>query len=410
MITAPRGVRLHIGLYGRRNAGKSSLLNALTTQNVSVVDETPGTTTDVVYKAMELKPVGPVVFLDTAGMDDTGGLGQKRVNKSRKAIDSTDVALLVCDAPLSAFEQQLLADFKQKKTPSIVVFNKSDAWRPADGDIAAAAGAADAAVTCSAANGQGIDDLRSAIIRHAPEDCIDQPGILSDLIGPGDVVVLVVPIDLEAPKGRLILPQVQVLREVLDCDARAVMVKERELSSTLDMLTARPALVITDSQAIMKVSADVPEDIPLTGFSVLFARWKGDLEMFVRGTVALDRLKPGDRVLIAESCTHHPIGDDIGRVKIPRWLTRYVGGALSIQHAQGHDFPDDLEGYKQVIMCGSCMLNRREVISRQLHAREFGVPVANYGLTIAFSLGVFERMLSPFPEMLDLVARQAGSV
>jgi len=410
MIKAPFGVRLHIGLFGRRNVGKSSLLNALIGQDVSIVSDVPGTTTDVVTKAMELKPLGPVLFLDTAGLDDVGELGGKRIERSICAMDRTDVALLLTDDGVGEFEERVLTELAGRKIPRIVVFSKSDLSAPSEAAITRASELADTVVTASAITGAGVADTRGALIRHAPADFMDRAGVLPDAVGPGDVVVLVVPIDLEAPKGRLILPQVQTIREVLDCDARAVIVKERELADTLDMLKVKPRLVVTDSQVILKVAADVPPDVPVTGFSVLFARWKGDLETFVLGTASIDRLRPGDRVLVAEACTHHPIGDDIGRVKIPRWLRQYVGGDLDFTHVQGHDFPDDLADYQLVIMCGSCMQNRREVLTRLDRCRRAGVPVANYGLVIAFSLGVFSRMLSPFPRLQEMIDCRAAPV
>jgi [FeFe] hydrogenase H-cluster maturation GTPase HydF len=257
-----------------------------------------------------------------------------------------------------------------------------------------------------ASRGEGILDLREAIIRIAPEEFINAPSIVGDLVPPGELAVLVMPIDLEAPKGRLILPQVQSIRDILDCDAYCMVVKERELRDALERLKRPPALVVTDSQAFLKVVADTPPEVPLTSFSILFARFKGDLTEFVRGTLSIDALKPGDRILVAESCSHHPIGDDIGRVKIPRWLTQYVGGKLEFTHVQGHDFPEDLSDYQLVIHCGACMWNRREMLSRMLRCRRAGVPIANYGITIAYSLGIFERALSPFPATLE-VYRQA---
>lgn len=401
MKGAPKGIRLHIGLFGRRNVGKSSLMNVLIGQDVAIVSETPGTTTDVVNKSMELKPIGPVLFLDTAGLDDVGELGEKRIAKTLKAMERTDIAIVITDGEFGEFEKEILTELDDKNIPAIVVFNKSDLRLADDNAIEEATKIAKKVVITSATTKSGIADLRNAIVDYAPEEFINAPSILADLVGPGDVVVLVVPIDLEAPKGRLILPQVQVIREVLDCDARAMVVKERELADTLDILKVKPSLVVTDSQAILKVSADVPPEIPLTGFSVLYARWKGDLETLLMGTLAIKNLRVGDDVLIAEACTHHPIGDDIGRVKIPRWIRQYVGGDLNFTYYQGHDFPDDLSKYKLVIMCGACMTNRREVLTRLLKAKEAGVPVANYGLAIAFSLGVLERMLSPFPGLLE---------
>ncbi len=403
MRKAPSGVRLHIGLFGRRNVGKSSLLNALTGQDVSIVSEVPGTTTDVVTKAMELKPLGPVLFLDTAGLDDVGDLGGKRIEKSLRAMDRTDIALLLTENGIGEFEDRLLAELAERGVPRIAVFSKSDLHEPDEREIERASQLADEVVVTSTVTGAGVADAREALIKHAPADFINRAGILPDFIGPGDTVFLVVPIDLEAPTGRLILPQVQTLREVLDNDARAIVVKERELADTLNMLKAPPQLVVTDSQVLQKVAADVPPDIPLTGFSVLYARWKGDLETLAKGTMAIDDLAPGSRVLVAEACTHHPIGDDIGRVKIPRWLRQYVGGDIEFTHVQGHDFPGDLSDYQLAILCGSCMQNRREVLTRLDRCRRANLPVANYGLVIARSLGIFARALSPFPEIRDSI-------
>jgi len=400
MKGTPRGVRLHIGLFGRRNVGKSSLLNALTGQEIAIVSETPGTTTDIVKKAMELKPIGPVIFLDTAGLDDVGELGEKRISKTLKAMDRTEIALVITDDGIGDYEKEILQELKKLEIPSVIVFSKIDLKKPDSGSIKLAEELASSVVKTNALEDVGMAELRGAIVKLAPDDFMNPTSILSGIVEPGDTVVLVIPIDLEAPKGRLILPQAQVIREILDYDARAIIVKENELPGTLDMLKINPKIVITDSQAILQVAADVPTDIPVTGFSVLYARWKGDFETFVRGTYAINNLKPGDKVLVAEACTHHPIADDIGREKIPKWLGKFVGGDLEFTHYAGHDFPDDLSEFQLVIMCGSCMLNRREVISRLLKVKDAGVPISNYGLTIAFSLGVFDRMLSPFPDMI----------
>ncbi len=401
MKNTPTGMRLHIGIFGRRNVGKTSLLNALVGQDVGIVSDTPGTTTDVVTKPMELKPFGPVLFLDTAGMDDVGQLGLLRVERSRKILGRVDIALIACDAPIGEFEEKLLSELANTKIGRVVVFNKTDLWTPSHTDLEKARHLAPAVVCVSALTQTGIDDLRQAMAGVIPQDFLDDRGAISDLVGPGDAVVLVVPIDLEAPKGRLILPQVQIIREVLDCDARAIVVKERELSDTLDLFKTPPSLVITDSQAVLKVAADVPDSIPLTTFSILFARWKGDLESFLQGTHAIDSLKPGDKILVAETCTHHPIGDDIGRVKIPRWLRQYVGGELHFDHAAGLDFPENLKDYSLIVQCGSCMTNRREVLRRILQAKSAGVPITNYGLCISKSLGVLKRALSPFPSLAE---------
>ncbi|MEW6515411.1 MAG: [FeFe] hydrogenase H-cluster maturation GTPase HydF [candidate division FCPU426 bacterium] len=405
---APAGVRLHIGLFGRRNVGKSSLMNALAGQAVSIVSPQAGTTTDVVSKAAELQPLGPVLFLDTAGLDDEGELGQQRVRSSRKALERTDLVLLVAEGKWTPFEEALVAELKARNLPVIAVLAKSDLHRADEALRLAAGRGATEVVEVSALTGEGLLALKEAVIRHAPRESLERSSILSGLVGPGDWVVLVVPIDLEAPKGRLILPQVQTLREALDCDAKAVVVKERELSDALRQLGSRPKLVVTDSQAILKVAADVPDDVPVTGFSVLYARWKGDLATFVEGAGVIDRLQSGDAVLIAEACTHHAIADDIGRVKIPRWLAQYTGAQLRFEHSAGHDFPPNLKDFRLVIQCGACMTNRREILSRILAVQTAGVPITNYGLAIAKCQGVLERMLSPFPEFSGQLHSRAG--
>ena len=400
--TAPKSLRLHIGLFGRRNVGKSSLLNAITRQTVSIVSPTAGTTTDPVEKPMELLPLGPVLFIDTAGVDDVGALGEMRVARTRQALDRTDLGVLVAEAgEWGEFEEKLLAELAERQTPTIVVFNKSDLGSPDPALLAKLKEAKHRTVSTVASSGDGIADLRQALLEAAPAEAIEHPAILSDLVGPGEMAVLVVPIDKEAPKGRLILPQVQSIRDLLDGDAFCMVVKERELREALGRLTRPPRLVVTDSQVFLKVAADTPPEVPMTSFSILFARFKGDLVTQTLGALAIDRLQPGDRVLIAEACTHHPIAEDIGRVKIPRWLTQYVGGKLEIEHYAGHDLPGDLTQYKLVVNCGACMWNRRQMLSRILHCRQAGVPITNYGLTIAYSLGIFERALGPFPAALE---------
>ena len=410
MKSTPKGLRLHIGLFGRRNVGKSSLLNALTRQDVSIVSNVAGTTTDAVEKPMELLPIGPVLFIDTAGVDDVGALGEMRVQKTRQVFDRADIGIIVTEVGVwGDFEEAIFNELRKRQTPVIVVFNKTDI------------GALDAAhlahfdqlevpwVATAAEQGEGVLDLREALIRTVPDEFINPPTIIGDLVPSGEMAVLVVPIDMEAPKGRLILPQVQAIRDILDNDAYCMVVKERELRDALDRLKRPPALVVTDSQAFLKVAGDTPDDIAMTSFSILFARFKGDLVAYVRGTMAIENLQPGDSILIAESCSHHPIGEDIGRVKLPRWLQQYVGGKLNFCHVQGHDFPDDLSPYKLVINCGSCMWNRREVLSRIVRCQQAGVPTSNYGLTIAYSLGIFERALKPFPAAMDAYREMAGS-
>jgi [FeFe] hydrogenase H-cluster maturation GTPase HydF len=403
MRSAPKGFRLHIGLFGRRNVGKSSLLNALTRQEVSIVSDVAGTTTDPVEKPMELLPIGPVLFIDTAGIDDIGALGAQRVQKTRQVFDRTDLGIIVAQGDgWGDFEEEVITALREREVPVIAVFNKTDLARPPAALTASLQDRKIAMVHTVASRGEGVLDLREALIRNTPDDYINAPPIVGDLVPAGELVILVVPIDLEAPKGRLIVPQVQTIRDLLDNDAYCMVVKERELRDALDRLKRPPALVITDSQAFLKVDADTPPGIPLTSFSILFARNKGDLCEFVRGAMTIDRLKPGSKVLIAESCSHHPIGDDIGRVKIPRWLTQFVGGKIDFTHVQGHDFPEDLNPYELVVHCGGCMWNRREMLSRILRCRKAGIPITNYGMTIAYSLGIFERALDVFPAARDI--------
>jgi len=398
MKDTPKGMRLHIGLFGRRNVGKSSLLNALPRQQVSIVSEVPGTTTDPVEKPMELLPLGPVLFIDTAGIDDVGALGEMRAERTRLIFERTDLGILVAEGNCwGEFEEALLTELSRRQAPVIVVFNKSDLGAPSEEVLRNLKARKIPFVHAAASQGRGIPELREALIQAAPEEFMDAPPILGDLISPGDMVVLVVPIDLEAPRGRLILPQVQSIRDVLDHDSCCMVVKERELRDALDKLKDPPALVGTDSQAFLRVNGDIPPQVPLTSFSILFARLKGDLREFVRGVRAIDTLKAGSRVLVMESCAHHPIGEDIGRVKIPRWIRQYTGVDLEFVHQQGHDFPKDPGQYQLIVQCGSCTLNRREVVSRILRCREAGVPITNYGVAITYSLGVLDRALSPFP-------------
>lgn len=407
MQNTPKGMRIHIGIFGKRNVGKSSILNALTKQDISIVSDTAGTTTDPVEKSMELLPLGPVVFVDTAGIDDEGALGLQRVEKTKKVIDRIDLAIIVLDSRgFDNFEEKLIEEFKLRKTSFIIVVNKID---ESDKSINLPdyqfINSVDIIKT-SALNNIGINDLKQAIIKNVPDEFFTETSIASDLIPAGETAVLVVPIDLEAPKGRLILPQVQTIRDLLDNDSIVMVTKERELRKTLDNLKNPPALVITDSQAFLKVSADVPRNVKLTSFSILFARFKGELNEFVKGTTAIEKLQSGDKILICESCTHHAIGDDIGRVKIPRWITQYTGKKLEFEHYAGHDFPENIKDYALIIHCGACMTNRREILSRILKSKQANVPITNYGLTIAYSLGIFERALEPF-ESAKLIYEEA---
>ncbi len=403
MAKAPRGMRLHIGIFGRRNVGKSSLLNAITKQKVSIVSDIAGTTTDPVEKPIELLPLGPVLFIDTAGLDDEGKLGELRNDRTKATFDRVDLAILVAEGDIwDEYERFIISEINKRDVPLLVVFNKSDIIE-VSANIQGELGAGEIEyIRVSAESGDNVSEVRRALLRLAPDEFVNTPAILGDLVPAGEMTVFVVPIDKEAPKGRLILPQVMAIRDILDNDSYCMVVKERELRDALSRLTVPPKLVVTDSQAFLKVAADTPADVPLTSFSILFARFKGDLNIQVAGTMAIETLEPGDKVLIAESCSHHPIGEDIGRVKIPRWLTQYVGGELQFDHVQGHDFEQDLSEYKLVIHCGACMTNRREVLNRILKCQEQCVPVTNYGLTIAYSLGIFERALEPFPAALDI--------
>ena len=399
----PRGSRLHIAIFGRRNAGKSSLINALTNQEIAIVSEVPGTTTDPVYKSMEILPIGPVVIIDTAGIDDVGELGRLRIEKALGVLNKTDLMLLVVD-PVSGvgqYEEEVAGKARENNVPVIVVVNKMDLDPGYDASIAASS--ADLPVVgVSALTRQGIDELKMAMIKAAPKDWMT-PTILGDLISPGDTVVLVVPIDLAAPKGRLILPQVQTIRDILDNDAMAYVVKERELKGALAKLKDKPRLVVTDSQAFLKVAADTPKDVPMTSFSILFARHKGNLVTLAEGAKAVESLVPGDRVLVSEACTHHRVEDDIGTVKIPRWLNQLVGGPLEYTWVSGLELPKDLSGYKLIIHCGACMINRKEMLHRLMVAQHAGIPVVNYGVLIAYVMGILPRALKPFPEVAHIM-------
>lgn len=403
LMKTPKSFRLHIGIFGRRNTGKSSILNALTSQEVSIVSDIAGTTTDPVEKPMELLPLGPVLFIDTAGIDDVGSLGEKRVAKTLEVFNRTDLGVLVSNFEnWGEFEQKIIREFTSREIPFLVVLNKADLSSESESITKKLVNDKISFVKTSVTKNTGIDELRDLLLKKAPADFIERPAILSDLVGSGETAILVVPIDKEAPKGRLILPQVQSIRDLLDNDSLAFVVKERELKAALKRLNVPPKLVVTDSQAFLKVAADTPSNIPITSFSILFARFQGDLCEMVRGAITIDQLKAGDRILIAEACSHHPIGEDIGTVKIPRWLTQYVGGKLQIDHYRGHDFPENITDYKLIIHCGACMWNRREMLSRIMKAKQFNIPITNYGLTIAYSLGIFERALQPFPAALEV--------
>ncbi len=388
----PSGNRLHIGFFGRRNAGKSSVVNAVTGQELSVVSDVLGTTTDPVSKAMELLPIGPVVIIDTAGFDDEGELGELRVKKTRQILNKTDVAVLVVDGTygLADCDRELIDLFAKKDIPYIIANNKAD--------LGAAESLTENSIRVSAKTGEGIHALKEQIGALAKTEDL-RFKIVGDLLNVGDFVVLVTPIDSAAPKGRLILPQQQTIRDVLEAGATAIVCKETELSATLENLGKKPAMVITDSQAFGVVAKDTPKDIPLTSFSILMARYKGFLEEAVRGAAAIDALKDGDSVLICEGCTHHKQCDDIGSVKIPRWLKEYTGKELNIRNTNGTEFPEDLSPYALVIHCGGCMLTEREVRYRMKCAVDAGVPFTNYGTAIAHIKGILRRSVEIFPDL-----------
>lgn len=392
-----KSMRLHIGVFGRTNVGKSSLLNKITNQEVSIVSDIAGTTTDVVEKSMELLPVGPVTFLDTAGLDDETELSVQRIEKTMKVVNRIDVAVVVCDFNgIGKFENNLIEKFKELKIPYLIVVNKCD-LAPKSFHIDLKSELSNIIYTSVKKDEKIVFKFKEALVNLLPEDFVNSPKIVGDLVPAKSTVILVIPIDKEAPKGRIILPQVQTLRDLLDNNCLSYVVKESELKDALDNLKTPPALVVTDSQAFKKVSEIVPENVSLTSFSILFARLKGDLDEFVNGARAIENLKDGDMVLILESCTHHAIEDDIGRVKIPNLLRKKTGKNLVIHNYAGHDFPD-IKDYKLIIHCGACMTNRREVLSRVLIANQNNVPITNYGVVISYCLGILPRAIKIFTE------------
>lgn len=395
-----KSLRLHIGIFGKTNVGKSAFLNRITNQDISIVSEIAGTTTDVVEKSMELLPVGAVVFLDTAGINDTTALGKERIEKTMKVINRTDVAVIICDYKgFDEYEIGLVKKFEELKIPFMVVVNKSDVEEISDvalEKIKSVVGENTPILKTSATSDKEIVfKFKAKLVKMLPEDFVNSPKIVGDLVPPKSTVILVIPIDKEAPKGRIILPQVQTIRDLLDSDCLSYSVKVSELAEAINNLKESPALVVTDSQAFREVSQIVPENIPLTSFSILFARLKGDLKAFAEGAKAIDELKDGDKVLILESCTHHAIEDDIGRVKIPNLLLKKTGKNLVIENYAGHDLPD-ISKYNLIIHCGACMTNKREVLSRILLANEKGIPITNYGMTISYYLGIMDRAMKIF--------------
>ena len=406
MNQTPASERVHIGFFGKRNAGKSSIINAVTGQDLAIVSDVMGTTTDPVYKTMELLPLGPVMVIDTPGIDDEGELGALRVKKSYQVLNKTDIGVLVIDSTVGKGprEEALIRRFREKGIPFIVVYNKCDLLP--EGQHSAAgnshADSAEHSIYVSAARNIHIQELKELIASLKPEDTHRYP-LIGDLMSPGDLIVLVVPIDKAAPKGRLILPQQQTIRDILDHGGLSLVVRDTELKDALTNLRSggiTPRLVVTDSQVFARVSQDTPTHIPLTSFSILFARYKGDLGTAVQGAAALDQVQDGDKILIAEGCTHHRQCDDIGTHKIPGWIRQYTGKNPEFVFTSGTEFPDDVSGYRLVVHCGGCMLNEREMKYRTACCRDQGVPITNYGILIAQVTGILRRSLEPFPDIL----------
>lgn len=407
MNETPSADRVHIGFFGRRNAGKSSIVNKVTGQELAVVSDVKGTTTDPVSKAMELLPMGPVVIIDTPGIDDEGHLGELRVRKAKQVLNRVDVAVLVVDATLgkTSVDEELIHIFKEKEIPYLVVYNKSDLLpEKKEGlshekpDQKADTITQEPFIYASAATGENIYELKEKIASLAVTDDL-KLRLVGDLLEPSDFAILVVPIDKAAPKGRLILPQQQTIRDVLEAGAAAIVIKENELSNAMKTLGKKPKLVITDSQVFAKVSKETPEDIWLTSFSILFARFKGNLKTAAAGAAAIDRLKDGDKILISEGCTHHRQCDDIGTVKLPRWIRNYTGKDLEFEYSSGREFPEDVTKYSLIVHCGGCMLNEREMRYRQKCALDQEIPITNYGIAIAYMQGILKRCVEMFPDV-----------
>ena len=408
MNETPSADRVHIGFFGKRNAGKSSIVNKVTGQELAVVSDVKGTTTDPVSKAMELLPLGPVVIIDTPGIDDEGHLGELRVRKAKQVLNRVDVAVLVVDATVgkTSVDEELIRIFKEKEIPYLVVYNKADLLKTKDGNRLSSENKlnqnAEQSIYASAVTGQNIYELKERIASLAVTDEL-KLRLVGDLLEPSDFVILVVPIDKAAPKGRLILPQQQTIRDVLEAGAAAIVIKEDELSNALENLGKKPKLVITDSQVFAKVSKETPEDIWLTSFSILFARFKGNLKAAAAGAAAIDRLKDGDKILISEGCTHHRQCDDIGTVKLPRWIRNYTGKELEFEYSSGRDFPEDVTKYSLIVHCGGCMLNEREMRYRQKCALDQEIPITNYGIVIAYMQGILKRCVEMFPDVLSVL-------
>ncbi|GAB4338896.1 MAG: [FeFe] hydrogenase H-cluster maturation GTPase HydF [Calditrichia bacterium] len=400
----PKGDKPHIGIFGRRNIGKSSFINKLTGQDVAIVADYAGTTTDPVKKSIEIHGVGPCIIIDTAGIDDVGEVGLKRIQKTREALKTIDLAiLLIADNQFGEPERSLIAQFENLRTPFFIIHNKSD-LAPLREEVQQ-----NLKTECrtdildfSCLKDDSIKEIVDLIKKYLPDSAFNNPTLIGDLVSYGDVVLLVTPIDVEAPKGRLILPQVQTIRDLLDNDCITVILKERELEAYFRRFNVKPKLVITDSQVFLKVDAAVPKDIPMTSFSIIFARYRGAFEEYLKGTPKISELQDGDRILILESCSHHVAGDDIGRVKIPRWLTNFTGKKLEFEVVAGLDQPKHpLNTYSMVIQCGGCMMSRKQITNRLQPAIDAGVPVSNYGMTIAYCLGIYQRAVVPFVKVSE---------
>lgn len=392
-----KGNRLHIGFFGKRNAGKSSIVNRILEQDLSIVSDMPGTTTDVNEKSMELLPIGPVTLMDTAGFDDVGELGELRIQKTLKALERADIAVVVFDnRSLIESDFEFLEQIKSKNIPLLIILNKTDKGELCENNVKKLEGFGEILKVSALLDDDIVSKFKNVLIKILPEEFIKENSIIKDIVKPLDTVVLVIPVDKEAPKGRLILPQVNVLRELLDIGAIGVCVRDIELKEALNKIKNPPKLVITDSQAFKKVSEIVPYDVPLISFSILFARNKGDLDAFVQGVEKIETLKNGDKVLILESCTHHPVEDDIGRVKIPGLIKKFAGKDIIFEHYSGHDFPCEISKYSLIIHCGACMTTRREVLNRIKLAQDNGVAITNYGITIAKCLGILDRAIELF--------------
>ena len=402
--STPSSERVHIGIFGKRNAGKSSVINAITNQSLAIVSDIKGTTTDPVSKAMELLPLGPVMIIDTPGLDDVGELGKMRIQKSYQVLNKSDIGILVIDGTFGQTDEDkaLINKFKEKNIPYIVVMNKLDLVRKQQNIDENEINSNPNTIWVSSTTKENIYELKEMIAKQAPTD---EPKfkIVGDLLNPSDFVVLVVPIDKAAPKGRLILPQQQTIRDILEANANAIVVKENELKNTLKNLGKKPKLVITDSQVFSKVSTDTPKDILLTSFSILFARYKGDLKETVKGVKTLEDLKDNDTILISEGCTHHRQCDDIGTVKIPKWITKYTNKKINFEFSTGREFPYDLSKYKMIVHCGGCTLNEREMKYRVKCAQDQNIPFTNYGILIAYTQGILKRTLEPFSDISCLL-------